>query len=51
MKILFCGDVMPGGVLPYQTQYINQHLLSFLKFRVGVKVKHKVSKLVRGIVK
>lgn len=29
---------MPGGVLPYQTQYINQHLLSFLNtfdYRIG----------------
>ena len=31
MKILFCGDLMPGGVLPYQGQYIDQHLLTFLK--------------------
>ena len=38
MKILFLGDIMPGGVLPYQDAYIDGGLLSYLKqfdFRVG----------------
>lgn len=31
MKILFCGDVCPGGVLPYQDKYIDEELLSYMK--------------------
>lgn len=37
-NILFCGDVMPGGVLPYQQEYISGDLLDYLKsfdLRVG----------------
>ena len=30
MKILFVGDIMPGGVLPYQEQYIDNELLSYM---------------------
>lgn len=36
--ILFCGDIMPGGVLPYQDQYISSELLDLVKksaVRVG----------------
>lgn len=38
MKIVVCGDTMPGGILPYQEQYISSDLLGFMKsfdFRVG----------------
>jgi poly-gamma-glutamate synthesis protein (capsule biosynthesis protein) len=38
MTILFCGDVMPGGVLPYQKTYISSELqahLDHFDFRVG----------------
>lgn len=38
MRIAVCGDIMPGGVLPYQEQYIDSELLGFMKsfdFRVG----------------
>lgn len=38
MNILFCGDVMPGGVLPYQRQYITDDFMSYIKsfdFRVA----------------
>ena len=38
MKLFFCGDIMPGGVLPYQDQYIDPELLSYLRsfdFRIG----------------
>ena len=38
MKICFCGDIMPGGVLPYQDKYIDEQLLSYLQsfdIRVG----------------
>ena len=30
MKLLFCGDVMPGGVLPYQKEYITSELRDFM---------------------
>lgn len=30
MKILFCGDIMPGGVLPYQERYISPELQAYL---------------------
>lgn len=29
--ILFCGDIMPGGVLPYQKHYISEELLDVIK--------------------
>ncbi len=38
MNLFFCGDIMPGGVLPYQDNYITAELKSFLKdfdFRIG----------------
>ena len=38
MRILFCGDVMPGGVLPYQKEYITKGLSDFMAgfdFRIG----------------
>lgn len=31
MKLLFAGDVMPGGVLPYQDRYIDGDLANYLK--------------------
>lgn len=36
--ILFCGDIMPGGVLPYQEGYISdavQEYLDSFDFRIG----------------
>lgn len=38
MNLLFCGDIMPGGVLPYQDNYISSELLDYLNsfdFRIG----------------
>lgn len=38
MKLFFCGDIMPGGVLPYQDKYITTELLDFMSgfdFRIG----------------
>lgn len=38
MKLLFTGDIMPGGVLPYQTEWVSDRLLKFLKnfdLRIG----------------
>ena len=38
MRFLFCGDVMPGGVLPYQGEYITEEVKSYLKsfdLRIG----------------
>jgi poly-gamma-glutamate synthesis protein (capsule biosynthesis protein) len=38
MKLFFCGDVMPGGVLPYQKKYITPELKGFMDgfdFRIG----------------
>lgn len=38
MNIFFCGDIMPGGVLPYQDNYITTELLDFMRgfdFRIG----------------
>jgi len=38
MKIIFCGDVMPGGVLPYQKEYITEEVKTYLKsfdLRIG----------------
>lgn len=30
MNLLFCGDIMPGGVLPYQDEYISPDLLEYM---------------------
>ena len=30
-KIAFLGDVCPGGVLPYQTEYVDKRLLTYLQ--------------------
>ena len=30
MKLLFCGDIMPGGVLPYQNEYVSSELRDFM---------------------
>ncbi len=38
MKFIFCGDIMPGGVLPYQTDFISTEMRALLgsaDFRVG----------------
>ena len=38
MKILFTGDIMPGGVLPYQESFIDKKLLLWMKnfdLRIG----------------
>ena len=38
MNLFFCGDIMPGGVLPYQDNYISTELKSFMNnfdFRIG----------------
>lgn len=38
MRLLFCGDIMPGGVLPYQDEYINPELQKFMRsfdYRIG----------------
>lgn len=38
MKLFFCGDVVPGGVLPYQDEYMDSQLREYLRsfdFRVG----------------
>lgn len=38
MRLLFCGDIMPGGVLPYQEGFIDSSVQSFLSqfdFRIG----------------
>lgn len=38
MKLFFCGDVMPGGVLPYQTEYMTDELRELMHgydFRIG----------------
>ena len=31
MKLLFCGDIMPGGVLSYQREYIKKEVKDYLK--------------------
>lgn len=36
--VFFCGDVMPGGVLPYQDSYIDKTLVDYMSrfdFRIG----------------
>ena len=36
--ILFCGDIMPGGVLPYQANYISKEVQTYLNsfdLRIG----------------
>lgn len=38
MKLFFCGDIMPGGVLPYQDNYISEELQNYMSgfdFRIG----------------
>lgn len=38
MTLVFCGDIMPGGVLPYQDNYITAELREFMlsfDFRIG----------------
>ncbi|MDO5316131.1 MAG: CapA family protein [bacterium] len=38
MNLFFCGDIMPGGVLPYQETYIAKDLLDYMRgfdFRIG----------------
>lgn len=38
MSMIFCGDVMPGGVLPYQDEYITKEVKDYLKsfdLRIG----------------
>lgn len=38
MKIFFCGDIMPGGVLPYQNRFIDNDVLAYMQqfdLRVG----------------
>lgn len=38
MKLFFCGDIMPGGVLPYQNNYITEELKGYMQsfdFRIG----------------
>ena len=38
MNLFFCGDIMPGGVLPYQDNYISTELKSLMNnfdFRIG----------------
>lgn len=38
MDILFCGDIMPGGVLPYQDSFVSPQVMDLLQsvdFRVG----------------
>lgn len=38
MKLFFCGDIMPGGVLPYQDGYITPELMEYMRgfdFRIG----------------
>ena len=29
MKLFFCGDVVPGGVLPYQDEYMDSQLREY----------------------
>lgn len=38
MNLFFCGDIMPGGVLPYQREYISSELQNYMQgfdFRIG----------------
>ena len=38
MNIFFCGDIMPGGVLPYQNHFVDSKLLDYMAgfdFRIG----------------
>lgn len=38
MNLFFCGDIMPGGVLPYQSNYITPELQDYMQsfdFRIG----------------
>lgn len=31
MKLLFCGDIMPGGVLPYQNEFLSSTMKDYLE--------------------
>ena len=38
IKLFFCGDIMPGGVLPYQIKYMSNNLLDYMNtfdIRIG----------------
>lgn len=38
MRVFFCGDIMPGGVLPYQNEYIDSAVLDYMAtfdYRIG----------------
>ena len=38
MTLFFCGDIMPGGVLPFQNDFITAELLGFMRsfdYRIG----------------
>ena len=38
MNILFCGDIMPGGVLAYQKEYISNEVIAYMQnfdLRIG----------------
>ena len=38
VNLLFCGDIMPGGVLPYQDGYISPELQEYMRsfdYRIG----------------
>ena len=38
INLLFCGDIMPGGVLPYQDKYASLELMEYLRYfdyRIG----------------
>lgn len=38
MNLLFCGDIMPGGVLPYQDKFVQNDIIDYLKsfdLRIG----------------
>lgn len=38
MRLFVCGDIMPGGVLPYQAKYITRELSEYMEgfdFRIG----------------
>lgn len=55
MNILFCGDIVPGGVLPYQDKYMSNDLMSYihsfdlrvgtLECAVGTGMKYDESKM------
>ena len=55
MRLFLCGDIMPGGVLPYQVEYLDQnlkqHLQSFdvrigtLECAIGTGIPYDKSKM------